>query len=119
LVKPSAGLLSMCAMQSGEGRFRWFHARRGASSELLAAASAEFADSGWVLSREQLIADGWFGPTVPPVVAQRLGDVAAIAYEPVSYFDSADTGPFELVCRHGSVTSAEVYVPLVAGMPSR
>ena len=26
------------------------------------------------------------------------------------------SGPFDLVCRHGSVTSAEVYVPLVAGM---
>jgi len=119
IVKPSAGLLSLCAMQSGEGRFRWLHARRGAATELLAAASAEFADTGWVMSREQLIADGWFGPTVPPTVAQRLGDVAAIAYEPVSYFDPGDTGPFALVCRHGSMTPAEVYVPLVAGMRSR
>jgi hypothetical protein len=118
VIKPSASLLSLCAMQSGEGRFRWFHARRGAAAELLAAAAAEFAESGWVLSREQLIADGWFGPTVPPAVAQRLGDVAAIAHAPVSYFDPGDTGPFELICRHGSVTSAEVYVPLVAGMRS-
>jgi Type I phosphodiesterase / nucleotide pyrophosphatase len=116
VIKPSASLLSLCAMQSGEGRFRWFHARRGAAADLLAAASAEFADSGWVMTREQLIADGWFGPTVPPDVAQRLGDVAAIAYEPVSYFDPGDTGPFDLVCRHGSMTAAEVYVPLVAGM---
>jgi hypothetical protein len=116
IVRPSASLLSLCALQSGEGRFRWLHARRGAADDLLAAASAELAGTGWVMSREQLIADGWFGPVVPPAVAQRLGDVAAIAYEPVSYFDAADTGPFELVCRHGSVTSAEVYVPLVAGM---
>jgi hypothetical protein len=119
VVKPSASLLSLCAMQSGEGRFRWLHARRGANAELLAAASAEFASTAWVLTREQLIADRWFGPTVPPAVAQRLGDVAVIAREPVSYFDPGDTGPFELVCRHGSVTSAEVYVPLVAGMRSR
>jgi hypothetical protein len=118
VVKPSASLLSLCGMQSGEGRFRWLHARRGAADELLAAASSEFAGSGWVLSREQSIADGWFGPTVPPSVAQRLGDVAVVAYEPVSYFDPGDTGPFELVCRHGSVTPAEVYVPLLAGMPS-
>ena len=119
VIKPSASLLSLCALQSGEGRFRWFHARRGAAAELQAAAAAEFADSGWVMSREQLIADGWFGATVPPAVAQRLGDVAAIAYEPVSYFDPGDLGPFELVCRHGSVTSAEVYVPLLAGMRTR
>ncbi len=118
IVKPSAGLLSLCALQSGEGRVRWLHARGGASDDLLAAATAEFAGTGWVMSRDQLIADGWFGATVPPTVAQRLGDVALIAYEPVSYFDPGDTGPFELVCRHGSVTSAEVYVPLVAGMRS-
>ena len=119
MIKPSASLLSLCALQSGEGRFRWFHARRGAAAELLAAASAEFGGTGWVMSRDQLIADGWFGPTVPPAVSQRLGDVAAIAFEPVSYFDPADVGPFDLVCRHGSVTSAEVYVPLVAGMRTR
>ena len=118
IVKPSAGLLALCAMQSGEGRFRWLHAKRGAAADLLSAATSEFANTGWVISREQLIADGWFGPTVPPSVAQRLGEVAVIAYEPVSYFDPGDTGPFELVCRHGSVTSAEVYVPLVAGMRS-
>ena len=55
-----------------------------------------------------MIDEHWFGPTVPPAVAPRLGDVALVAYEPVSFYDPADTGPFELVCRHGSLTSAEV-----------
>ncbi len=116
IVAPSADLLALCSAQSGEGRFRWFHARRGASAELLSAAADEFGSNGWVMSRDDMIADGWFGATVPPAVAQRLGDVAAVACEPVSYYDPADTGPFELVCRHGSLTSAEVYVPLLAGM---
>jgi hypothetical protein len=115
IVVPSPDLLSLCGSQSGEGRFRWFHAKRGAATELLSAATDELGATGWVHSREQLIADGWFGPTVPPAVAQRLGDVAAVACEPVSYYDPSDTGPFELVCRHGSLTSAEVYVPLLAG----
>jgi len=117
IVKPSGDVLEHVAMQSGEGRFRWLHAQRGASDDLLAAATAEFSDTGWVRSREQLIAEGWFGPTVSPQVAQRLGDVAVIAREDVSYHDPDDSGPFELVCRHGSMTSAEVYVPLLAGMP--
>jgi hypothetical protein len=116
IVVPSPDLLAMCAAQSGEGRFRWLHARRGAVADLLGAAAEEFGGTGWVIDREQMIADGWFGPTVPPSVAQRLGDVAVVACEPVSYYDPADTGPFELVCRHGSLTSAEVYVPLLAGM---
>ena len=117
IVTPTDDLLEHVAMQSGEGRFRWLHAHRGAGDDLLAAATAEFSDTGWVRSREQLIADGWFGPTVAPQVAQRLGDVAIVAREDVSYHDPDDSGPFELICRHGSMTSAEVYVPLLAGMP--
>ena len=117
IVRPSGELLRHVSMQSGEGRFRWLHAHRGANGDLLAAATEEFGGTGWVRSREQLIADGWFGPTVSPQVAQRLGDVAVIARDDVSYHDPDDSGPFELVCRHGSMTSAEVYVPLLAGMP--
>lgn len=116
VIHPSDALLQLVALQSGEGRFRWLHAVRGGESELLAAARDEFGDTAWVLHRDDLIADGWFGPTVSPPVAARLGDVAVVAREPVSYYDPTDTGPFELVCRHGSMTSAEVYVPLLGGM---
>ena len=117
IVTPTADLLRHVSQQSGEGRFRWLHAHRGAIDDLLAAATEEFGDTGWVRSREQLIDDGWFGPTVSPQVAQRLGEVAVVARDDVSYYDPDDSGPFELVCRHGSMTSAEVYVPLLAGMP--
>lgn len=117
IVHPSKDLLAMVAMQSGEGRFRWYHARRGAAAELRAAAADELGDTGWVRTRDELLDEGWFGPAVAPPVARRLGDVAAIAHAPVSYHDPDDTGPFELICRHGSMTPAEVYVPLIAGMP--
>jgi len=116
IVYPSAALLQMVALQSGEGRFRWFHAARGATRELFAAATSEFASTGWIVTREQMIDEKWFGPAVSAPVASRLGDVAVLARAAVSYFDPSDTGPFELMCRHGSLTSAEVYVPLVAGM---
>jgi predicted AlkP superfamily pyrophosphatase or phosphodiesterase len=116
VIKPSAELLDHTVLQSGEGRFRWLHAKRGAAGDLRAAASDELGNTGWVKTRNELIEEGWFGPTVAPDVASRLGDVAVIAFEPVSYDDPDDRGPFDLVCRHGSVTSAEVYVPLLAGM---
>lgn len=116
IIHPSDDLLSMVTLQSGEGRFRWLHTRRDAVADLCAAATEEFADTGWVRTREELIEEGWFGPSVSPPVASRLGDVAVIAHAPVSYHDPDDGGPFELICRHGSLTSAEVYVPLVAGM---
>ncbi len=115
IVVPTDEVLSLCSLQSGEGRFRWLHARRGAADDLFEAAKAEFGGTAWVLTRDQIIDAGWFGPTVPPNVAQRLGDVALVAFEDVSYHDPADSGPYELQCRHGSLTSAEMYVPLVAG----
>jgi predicted AlkP superfamily pyrophosphatase or phosphodiesterase len=115
VISPTRELLALCALQSGEGRFRWLHARRGAVDELLAAAREEFGDTAWVVSRQQTLDECWFGATVPPNVQHRLGDVALVAFAPVSYDDPADTGPFVLQCRHGSLTSAEVYVPLLAG----
>jgi hypothetical protein len=115
IVTPSKELLSLVTLQSGEGRFRWFHARRGAVDDLVSAAEEQLGGTGWVRTRSQLIDEGWFGPTIAAPIAARLGDVAVIAREPVSYFDPDDSGPFELVCRHGSMTSAEVYVPLLAG----
>ena len=50
---------------------------------------------------------------VRPVVQWRLGDVALVPFEPVTFFDPADSGPFQLVCRHGSLTADEMYVPLL------
>ncbi|HUF99807.1 MAG TPA: alkaline phosphatase family protein [Ilumatobacter sp.] len=117
IIHPSAELLSHVSLQSGEGRFRWLHARRGAQADLLAAATAEFADTGWVYTRDEVIDSGMFGPQVPPPVAARLGDVAVLARDHVSYHDPDDTGPFALMCRHGSLTSAEMNVPLLAAMP--
>lgn len=114
IVKPAPALLQLVRIQSGEGRFRWFHARPGAQAELLAAAREAHSEQAWVVSREQTIDEGWFGPAMSAPVASRLGDVALVAREPVTFFDPADSGPYDLVCRHGSLTSAEMLVPLLA-----
>jgi hypothetical protein len=116
IVHLSKELLTHVALQSGEGRFRWLHARRGGIPDLLAATTAECSSLAWVVAREQMLDEHWFGPTIAAPVASRLGDVAIVAHQPVSYWEPADSGPFELVCRHGSLTSAEVHVPLVAAL---
>ena len=114
LVTPHADVLRLCRYQSGEGRFRWLHAKPGATAELLAAARQHHAVHAWVHSRAEIIEAGWFGPVVSPPVAARYGDVALVPFEPVSFDDPADSGPFPLVCRHGSLTAAEMWVPLLA-----
>ena len=115
IVHPHQDVLRLVRAQSGEGRFRWLHAKPGAAADLLAAATEHHSDTAWVHSRVDLIERGWFGSVVSPPVAARYGDVALVPYAPISFHDPDDSGPFPLVCRHGSLTSAEMLVPLLAG----
>ena len=115
IVEPTRDLLDLVAMQSGEGRFRWWHARHGAGDELAKAATERYEDVAWIVTRDQVLDEHWFGPTIAAPIAARLGDVALVPFAPISFFDPADSGPFELICRHGSLTPAEVLVPLLAG----
>ncbi len=114
LVDLAGSVLGLVRSQSGEGRFRWLHARPGAAGDLAAAAESEHAAVAWVVTRERVLDEGWFGGGIATPFARRLGDVALVAHEPVSFHDPADSGPFPLVCRHGSLTPAEMYVPLLA-----
>ncbi len=114
IVAPSDELLARVRLQSGEGRFRWLHVDEADIGFVVEVAEAEVGHLAWVVTREQMLDEQWFGPTVAPPVRARLGDVALVAREPVSFYEPADSGPFELVCRHGSLTSAEVNVPLLA-----
>jgi predicted AlkP superfamily pyrophosphatase or phosphodiesterase len=114
VIKPAPEVLAATALQSGEGRFRWLHAQPGSSVALEAAAREHHEDVAWVVSRQQVLDEGWFGPVVGDDVRARLGDVALVARDDVAFDDPADTGPYLLVGRHGSLTEAEVRVPLLA-----
>jgi predicted AlkP superfamily pyrophosphatase or phosphodiesterase len=109
-------LFPLLHSQSGEARARWLHAVDGAADDLLAAAVARYGGQAWVVGRAQVLDEGWFGPKVSHAAADRLGDVLLAARGDVAFDDPADTGPFELVARHGSLTEAEMLVPLVAAV---
>jgi hypothetical protein len=107
-------VLKLVRLQSGEARFRWLHARPGAAADLAVAAEAAHGGDAWVTTLEQMRDEKWFGPQLPRAVADRLGDVALVASRPVGFDDPVDSGPFALLCRHGSMTADEVLVPLLA-----
>ena len=113
VITPTPDLLRHVRMQSGEARFRWLHAHPGREAELLEAATELHGDTGWVRSRDQIAEERWLGPLTPEA-AGRLGDVALVAREPVAYEDPDDSGPYHLIGRHGSLTEAEMLVPLLA-----
>jgi hypothetical protein len=107
---------ALIATQSGEGRFRWLHARGGRAGTLLDTARSALGDVAWVRSREEAIAEGWYGPIVTDTAASRLGDVLLAAKDTYAFHDPNDTGPYVLVGRHGSLTEDEMLVPLLAGV---
>ena len=115
VVELGSELVPHVAFQSGEGRFRWLHARSGRERALLEAAQEAHGGVAWVRTRDQTIDEGWWGDRVTDAARSRLGDVALVAREPVSFNDPADTGPFVLVGRHGSLTADEMCVPLLVG----
>jgi hypothetical protein len=106
------GLVERC---SGDGRFRYLHARPGAAAALLDAASTCFGGDAWVRDRAQLLDEGWLGPAPSGATRRRVGDVVLAAQGPVAFVDPALPREATLVSAHGSVTEAEVLVPLLAG----
>ena len=111
-------LMADVSLLSGEGRFRWLHTLPGTTARVLAGAQERYGQLAWVRTREAMVDEGWLGGPISPEFERRLGDVALVAFEPVAFLDPADTGELRLVCRHGSLTSAEVLVPLLAAGPN-
>ncbi|MDQ3574040.1 MAG: alkaline phosphatase family protein [Actinomycetota bacterium] len=111
-------LMSSVELLSGEGRFRWLHARPGAALHLTEEARDLYGHLAWVRGREEVLEEGWLGGRPPPEIERRLGDVALVPFEPVAFHDPADAGEARMVCRHGSLTPGEAWVPLVALDPA-
>lgn len=103
--------------QSGEGRFRWLHAKRGMERDLREACE-EFSDVAWVVTRQQVLDEQWFGRSMSAEIERRLGDVALVTREDVTFDDPAEFSGFELECRHGSLTSEEIFVPFLGATSS-
>lgn len=128
-VELSREVLALTAVVSGEARFRWLHARPGRAEELFEAAAELCGRHGLVVDRQQVLDEGWFGPRAGSEARSRMGDVALVPRDPVAFVEpkpeprrsSGGEGrpPFQLVARHGSLTSAEVLVPCLAAFGTR
>ena len=110
-----AELSPMIDMFAGDARFRYAYAKRGAPADLLTAARETVGHQAWVLSREELFAEGWIGPAPRGPIGSRVGDVVLAAREPVAFVDPAMPLERHLVGMHGSLTPDEMYVPLLTG----
>ncbi len=101
---------SMIDRMSGEGRFRWLHLDVGDRAAVLGILD-EVRSSCWVLSRRDVMDSGMLGD-VDDEVAERLGDVAIIPFVDAFVPNPAEPNEVRMRSRHGSLTPAEMYVPL-------
>jgi hypothetical protein len=63
---------------AGSARDLFLHVREGALDEALGLLGALFGDDAWVVSTEQLVADGLFGPHVSARFRERVGDLVVL-----------------------------------------
>ena len=112
LVKIDPAVLECCEAESGEGRFRWLHARRDRGRDLYEAALGAHGEQAWVRTATEIVDCGWLGPVVTDAARSRLGDVALVARDRWA-FSHPDNNSSNLLGRHGSVTAAEMHVPLM------
>ncbi|MFI7597719.1 alkaline phosphatase family protein [Actinoplanes sp. NPDC049681] len=100
---------------AGEPRVRYLHTRDGAAGDVVAAYRSVLGSSAWVLTREEAVESGLYGP-VPPVHLGRIGDVVVICLDHTVVLAGGWEPPAvgELVAYHGSVTATEMTVPLLS-----
>jgi predicted AlkP superfamily pyrophosphatase or phosphodiesterase len=106
-------IMDKVVLITGEGRFRWLHVRPGATADVAAVAEEQYGDLAWVHTKEQIVDEGWLGGVPSAEILARLGDVALVPFAPTAFMDPADTGELRLKARHGSLTAAEMLVPLL------
>ena len=86
----------------------------GAAAELLEVARDEAGDRAWVWSRSELLAAGILGAGATGSVPGRIGDVVVAARGSMAFADPDQPHEAHLLSAHGSLTPAEMLVPLVA-----
>ncbi|GAB3303705.1 alkaline phosphatase family protein [Geodermatophilus aquaeductus] len=112
-VDDEPALLDGVALLAGEPRARYVHAVPGAAADVLDAWRGVLGDRAWVAGREEAIASGVFG-AVGEGMAARIGDVVVLTRGPWAVTASAtEPGPSRLAAYHGSLTAAEVAIPLL------
>ena len=104
---------------AGEPRMLHLHLEDGADDAARSAVMdrwrERFGGQTWIMTRDEAIGHGLFGP-VADEVRERIGDILVAAHGDIALFDGRRARPtaLSMVGQHGSWTKAERLVPLVA-----
>jgi hypothetical protein len=110
-VEDDPALTAGVRLVAGEPRARHVYARPGAAADVRAAWAGTLGARAEVLTRDEAVAAGWFGP-VPRRVAPRIGDVVAVPTgTTVLVRPTAEPTMTTLTGHHGALTPAELLIP--------
>ncbi|HOQ53499.1 MAG TPA: alkaline phosphatase family protein [Micropruina sp.] len=98
----------------GEGRLRQLYVRPGTEAAVQARWADRLGAEAWVLTRGEASDAGWFGP-IAPRLADRFGDVVVAMAGQGALMTQTQPNEYTLVGMHGSLTAAELTVPLLIG----
>ena len=106
-------LLEGVTLVGGEARFRQLYSRGGAVEDVAATWREVMGERAEVLTRDEALRLGWFGE-LSSDVRPRIGDVLVACREDYAVL-SRSGFPIEtkLVGLHGSLTSAEMLIPIL------
>jgi len=106
-------LLAGVALLGGDPRARHVYTRPGATADVLAGWRSTLGADAWVVSGEQAVAEGWFGP-VAAHVRDRIGDIVVAARGTAAVVRTvAEPLLATMPGQHGSLSKAEQLVPLL------
>jgi predicted AlkP superfamily pyrophosphatase or phosphodiesterase len=112
---PSSPLRDGVIALAGEPRMRHVHVRSGARDDVLATWQAALGDHAWVITGDEAVRLGLFGPIVTPLARERIGDVLAIARDGSGVVQRRRESTLSsLPGHHGALTDGELLVPLLS-----
>lgn len=111
-VEDEPDLLRDVTLFGGEGRLRQLYVRDGAASDVRDRWARRLGDDAWVRTRDEAQRAGWFGD-VGQRNAPRIGDVLVAMAGNGAVMTRSLAHEYGLVGMHGSLTEAEMAVPLI------
>jgi hypothetical protein len=96
---------------AGEGRFRQVYVDSDSAARVAARWQDRLGNAAWVMTRDDATDAGWFGP-VDPRIRERYGHVLVAMCHDYAVMTRQFPRELELVGMHGSLTPAEMRVPL-------
>jgi hypothetical protein len=105
-----AGVLAL----AGEPRMRHVHCEPGARDDVLATWTELLGDRAWVITGDDAVAAGLFGPVVLPSARRKIGDVLMMSRGDLGVVQrKREPRLSSMPGHHGSLTDRELLVPLL------